>query len=146
MEMHASVARRPLLFSTSLAPFGGQRGSFVYGVAVLRPDADQHGSGGFSQTELSEAFSQCLIRENPPDPRSSASHESEGSGALKRKRAFDLQGHRGARGLRPENTLPSFEAAFDAGVSTVETDIHLTADGVAVIFHDDTLSERLCRR
>ena len=40
--------------------------------------------------------------------------------------AFDLQGHRGARGQRPENTLPSFEAAFDAGVTSVETDLLLT--------------------
>ena len=57
---------------------------------------------------------------------------------------FDLQGHRGARGLRPENTLPSFEAAFDAGVSTVETDLHLTADGLPLVCHDHALSERLC--
>ncbi len=49
---------------------------------------------------------------------------------------FNLQGHRGARGLKPENTLPSFEAAFDAGVGSVETDLHLTRDGVAVLHHD----------
>src|SRR5262249_13125336 len=48
---------------------------------------------------------------------------------------FDLQGHRGARGLRPENTLPSFEAAFDQRVPTVETDLHLTRDGVVVLCH-----------
>ncbi len=59
--------------------------------------------------------------------------------------AFDLQGHRGARGLRPENTLPSFEAAFDSGVTTVETDLHLTADGVPVLSHDPVVSARLCR-
>ncbi len=59
---------------------------------------------------------------------------------------FDLQGHRGARGLKPENTLPSFEAAFDVGVTTVETDLHLTRDGVPIIFHDAVVSERLCRR
>jgi glycerophosphoryl diester phosphodiesterase len=53
--------------------------------------------------------------------------------------AFDLQGHRGARGLRPENTLPSFEAAFDAGVSSVETDLHLTADDVVVLCHEPVL-------
>ena len=57
----------------------------------------------------------------------------------------ELQGHRGARGLKPENTLPSFEAAFDAGVSSVETDVRLSADGVPVLFHDDFLTERLCR-
>jgi glycerophosphoryl diester phosphodiesterase len=58
---------------------------------------------------------------------------------------FDLQGHRGARGLKPENTWPAFEVAFDLGVTSVETDVHLTADGVPVLFHDAVLSSRLCR-
>src|SRR5262249_9696570 len=56
---------------------------------------------------------------------------------------FDLQGHRGARGLRPENTLPSFEAALDAGVTTIETDLHRTRDGVLVLCHDPFVTERL---
>jgi len=59
--------------------------------------------------------------------------------------SFDLQGHRGARGQRPENTLPSFEAAFDSGVTTVETDLHLTRDGIIVLSHDPFLTDRLCR-
>jgi glycerophosphoryl diester phosphodiesterase len=59
--------------------------------------------------------------------------------------SFDLQGHRGARGLRPENTLPSFEAALDVGVTSIETDLHLTRDGTPVIVHDARVSERLCR-
>ena len=58
---------------------------------------------------------------------------------------FDLQGHRGARGLKPENTLPSFEAALDAGVGSIETDVHLTRDGVPVLTHDPLITERLCR-
>lgn len=58
---------------------------------------------------------------------------------------FDLQGHRGARGLKPENTLPSFEAAFDLGVTSVETDLHLSRDGVPILYHDATITERLCR-
>ena len=62
--------------------------------------------------------------------------------AMKR---FDLQGHRGARGLKPENTLPSFEAALDAGVTSIETDIHLTKDGIPVLFHDAAVNEKLCR-
>jgi glycerophosphoryl diester phosphodiesterase len=60
-------------------------------------------------------------------------------------RTIHLQGHRGARGLRPENTLPSFEAAFDAGANSVETDLHLTRDGVVVLTHDPFLTDRLCR-
>src|SRR6516164_3109362 len=59
---------------------------------------------------------------------------------------FELQGHRGARGLKPENTLPGFEVAFDLGVTTVETDVHLTRDGVPVLMHDAAVSARLCRR
>jgi glycerophosphoryl diester phosphodiesterase len=53
--------------------------------------------------------------------------------------AFVTQGHRGARGLRPENTLPSFEAALDAGATSLETDVHLTFDGVPVLIHDPRL-------
>ncbi len=58
---------------------------------------------------------------------------------------FDLQGHRGARALHPENTLPSFEAALDAGVRSMETDVHLTRDGVGVLYHDPLLCNPPCR-
>lgn len=50
--------------------------------------------------------------------------------------AFDLQGHRGARGLAPENTLPAFAAALAVGVSTLELDTGVTRDGAVVISHD----------
>jgi len=50
--------------------------------------------------------------------------------------AFDLQGHRGARGLAPENTLPAFQTALDLGVDTIECDMAITKDGVVVIHHD----------
>jgi glycerophosphoryl diester phosphodiesterase len=59
--------------------------------------------------------------------------------------SFNLQGHRGARALHPENTLPSFEAALDAGVSSIETDVHLTRDGVAVLCHDPLLCDPPCK-
>lgn len=51
-------------------------------------------------------------------------------------RIFDLQGHRGARGLAPENTLPAFQKALDLGVNTIECDMAITRDGVVVIHHD----------
>lgn len=57
---------------------------------------------------------------------------------------FELQGHRGARGLKPENTLSSFEIAFDCGVAAIETDLHLTQDGSVVICHDPLLTSRFC--
>jgi len=50
--------------------------------------------------------------------------------------AFDLQGHRGARGLAPENSLAGFERALAIGVHTLELDVVITADGVPVISHD----------
>ncbi len=50
--------------------------------------------------------------------------------------ALDLQGHRGARGLAPENSLAGFELAMQQGVTTLELDIAITRDGVLVIHHD----------
>lgn len=55
---------------------------------------------------------------------------------------FLFEGHRGARGLKPDNTLPSFEVALDQGVTSIETDIRLTADGVPVLAHDPRLASR----
>lgn len=54
--------------------------------------------------------------------------------------AVDLQGHRGARGLAPENTLPAFATALGLGVDTLELDVVLTRDGVLVVHHDRTLN------
>lgn len=54
--------------------------------------------------------------------------------------AFDLQGHRGARGLAPENTIPAFETALKIGVTTLELDIGMTKDNVLVVSHDSHLN------
>ena len=59
--------------------------------------------------------------------------------------AFDLQGHRGTRGNAPENTLPAFERALEIGVTTLELDIGVTADGVVVISHDPYLNPAIAR-
>ena len=59
--------------------------------------------------------------------------------------AFDLQAHRGGRGLLPENTLPAFENALALGVDTLELDIGVTADGVVVIAHDPYLNPLITR-
>ncbi|MCB0036636.1 MAG: hypothetical protein KDE51_21535 [Anaerolineales bacterium] len=58
---------------------------------------------------------------------------------------FDAQGHRGARGLLPENTLPAFEAALDYGVTTLELDLHYTQDGHVVLWHDPIIDKAKCR-
>jgi glycerophosphoryl diester phosphodiesterase len=49
--------------------------------------------------------------------------------------------HRGGAGEAPENTLPAFEIAVSLGYSYLETDAHITRDGVLVAFHDDRLDE-----
>jgi glycerophosphoryl diester phosphodiesterase len=54
--------------------------------------------------------------------------------------AFDLQGHRGARGLAPENTIPGFETALKIGVTTLELDTAMTKDNVLVVSHDSFLN------
>ena len=59
--------------------------------------------------------------------------------------AFDLQGHRGARGLAPENTLAGFARALAIGVTTLETDIAITCDDVLVISHDPALNPEITR-
>jgi glycerophosphoryl diester phosphodiesterase len=59
--------------------------------------------------------------------------------------SFDLQGHRGARGHAPENTLPGFERALAIGVDTLELDVGVTRDGVVVIHHDRRLNPDLAR-
>ncbi len=53
-----------------------------------------------------------------------------------------LVAHRGGAGLAPENTLPAFELAEKLGADAFELDVHLTADGEVVVFHDDD-TERL---
>ncbi len=59
--------------------------------------------------------------------------------------AFDLQGHRGARGLAPENTIAGFAKALAIGVHTLETDIAISRDGVLLISHDPSLNPDITR-
>jgi glycerophosphoryl diester phosphodiesterase len=59
--------------------------------------------------------------------------------------ALDLQGHRGARGLAPENTLPAFARALAIGVTTLELDAGITEDGVVVVCHDRRLNPDIAR-
>jgi glycerophosphoryl diester phosphodiesterase len=58
---------------------------------------------------------------------------------------LDLQGHRGARGLAPENTLAAFATALAVGVDTLEMDLAVTADVVVVVVHDPRLSLDITR-
>ena len=58
---------------------------------------------------------------------------------------FDLQAHRGGRGLMPENTLAAFAKALDIGVTTLELDVGIAQDGVVVISHDRHLNPDIIR-
>src|SRR5689334_9427102 len=65
--------------------------------------------------------------------------------AMTATRVLDIQGHRGARGLLPENTLPAFAKALAIGVTTLEMDCAITRDGVVVVSHDSTLNPDITR-
>jgi glycerophosphoryl diester phosphodiesterase len=57
---------------------------------------------------------------------------------------FDVQGHRGARGLMPENSIPAFLLALDSGVNTIELDLAVTKDGQLVVSHEPWMSASIC--
>ena len=64
--------------------------------------------------------------------------------SCKTKSNIDIQGHRGARGLYPENSLPAFEEAIDMGVTTLELDIAITKDNHVVVSHEPFMSRTIC--
>jgi glycerophosphoryl diester phosphodiesterase len=55
-----------------------------------------------------------------------------------------VHGHRGARAMRPENTLPAFEYAIAAGVDVLELDLAVTRDNVLVVSHDPEINPEIC--
>lgn len=65
--------------------------------------------------------------------------------ATQAQTVIDLQGHRGARGLLPENSLPGFELALKLGVSTLELDVLVTEDDELVISHVPNLNPDITR-
>jgi glycerophosphoryl diester phosphodiesterase len=57
---------------------------------------------------------------------------------------FDLQGHRGCRGLLPENSMPAFLKALDIGVTTLELDVVISKDKQVVVSHEASINPALC--
>ncbi len=55
-----------------------------------------------------------------------------------------VHGHRGSRGTHPENTIPAFEEALEAGAEVLELDLQLTREGVPVIWHDSEIQPTIC--
>ena len=59
--------------------------------------------------------------------------------------AIEVHGHRGCRGLRPENTLPAFLHATQLGADVLEMDVVLSADGEVVVSHEPWFAAAICR-
>jgi glycerophosphoryl diester phosphodiesterase len=66
--------------------------------------------------------------------------------AAARLKDFKVQGHRGGRGLRPENTLPAFEVGLDNLIDFIETDTGVSTDHVSLIWHDQFYNPQSCRK
>lgn len=58
-------------------------------------------------------------------------------------RPFSIEGHRGARGYVPENTIPSFKKALEQGADTLELDVVITKDGKVVVSHEPWFSPNI---
>jgi glycerophosphoryl diester phosphodiesterase len=58
---------------------------------------------------------------------------------------IQVHGHRGARAVRPENTLPAFEYAISVGADLLELDLAVTKDGVLVVSHDPAMNRKICQ-
>ena len=67
---------------------------------------------------------------NTPQKLAGSDHSPSGV------RGFDLEGHRGCRGLMPENTIPAYLKALDLGVSTLEMDAVITKDSQVIMSHE----------
>lgn len=61
-----------------------------------------------------------------------------------KNKAFELHGHRGARGLAPENTLSSFEQAIEIGVDAIELDVVVTKDDQVIVSHEAWMNPEIC--
>src|SRR3954464_12088059 len=64
--------------------------------------------------------------------------------AMQAQTNFDIEGHRGCRGLYPENTIIAFMEAVKLGVNTLEMDVVVSKDGKLVVSHDPTLNPDIC--
>lgn len=64
----------------------------------------------------------------------------------KESSTFDWQGHRGARGLLPENTIPAFLKALEYPVTTLELDVVITKDKQIILSHEPWLSAEICNK
>ena len=84
-----------------------------------------------------------MLQDVLKDERAAAAGDA---GRLKYLDTFAVSAHRGGRGLRPENTLPSFENGLDLLSGELETDTGVSTDHVSLIWHDQFYNPLSCRR
>lgn len=75
---------------------------------------------------------------------SSPGPQTDETSTMAYSKDFDLQGHRGARGLFPENSIEAFMAALDLQVNTLEMDVVISADGQVVVSHEPWIDHLIC--
>ena len=81
-----------------------------------------------------------------PDAASSAAPDTETAAASQLPDRLDIHGHRGARGLLPENTIPGFVLALREGADVLEMDLCISADGQVIVSHEPWMSHNICRK
>lgn len=64
--------------------------------------------------------------------------------SCKSTKPIDIQGHRGCRGLMPENTIEAFKKAIELGVHTLELDVAISKDNIVVVSHEPFMSRKTC--
>jgi glycerophosphoryl diester phosphodiesterase len=79
-----------------------------------------------------------------PAPKPAATDARPSRPARARAARIEVQGHRGARAVFPEESLPAFAHALDVGVDTLELDLAVTKDDRLVVLHDLTINDALC--
>lgn len=106
--------------------------------------------GGCSSGERSESSEASDSGEKDPssEEESTASEDAESQSEQAGLIPDDVAtiAHRGARALKPENTLPSFEIALDHRADVIELDLHLSKDGDLVVWHDPFIRSSKCKR
>lgn len=128
-------AARPLPALVALAVLAVSCGSGGSGSG----GSDEESSPPGSITTVPESSTTTVAGSPSASPPTTTSIESS------TPEPIHIEGHRGARGLKPENTLPAFETALDIGVSTLELDLHLSADDEVIVWHDEVLGSDKCR-
>src|SRR5450432_3779875 len=133
------MAKSPRSCRATCSPIAARRRSSGTGMATRRACATRSGSGRPPVHEGRHPAGTTTMTLSSLSTLRPLMAACLGFMLISTAHAFDLQAHRGGRGLQPENTLASFENATKMGVTTLELDIAITADGVAVISHEPAL-------